>query len=319
MSKARRTGGFRWLRVSAGLVGLAIVAIAWWAISPSPSRQGSAPPQTTPFAAPASASHEALGVGLPLGAERCGEGLADAARQNQASLDTLAFAPFHRPETGWATYAPLIASAIGTGCAATSPAFAGRLAAWQSVHGLSASGALDAATFDALKAAWQARRPFVAASARGCPDPPPEYSLARVPAQDSYGGKTLLLRPAALAAYERMLAAARAEEPAIKAQPALLTLFSAYRSPAADAARCALENNCQNLVRTTCSAHLTGLAIDLNLGAAPGFSPDSSDDTNRRHIAEGPAYRWLAANASRFGFTAYAFEPWHWEWTGEGV
>ena len=30
-----------------------------------------------------------------------------------------------------------------------------------------------------------------------------------------------------------------------------------------------------------------------------------------------PAYRWLVANADRFGFVNYPFEPWHWEWTGE--
>jgi LAS superfamily LD-carboxypeptidase LdcB len=30
-----------------------------------------------------------------------------------------------------------------------------------------------------------------------------------------------------------------------------------------------------------------------------------------------PAYRWLVANAGRFGFVNYVFEPWHWEWTGE--
>jgi LAS superfamily LD-carboxypeptidase LdcB len=28
-------------------------------------------------------------------------------------------------------------------------------------------------------------------------------------------------------------------------------------------------------------------------------------------------YRWLLANAGRFGFVNYPFEPWHWEWTGE--
>ena len=28
-------------------------------------------------------------------------------------------------------------------------------------------------------------------------------------------------------------------------------------------------------------------------------------------------YRWMVANAARFGFVNYPFEPWHWEWTGE--
>ena len=60
-----------------------------------------------------------------------------------------------------------------------------------------------------------------------------------------------------------------------------------------------------------------GLAMDLNLGAAPGSGPDSADDDNRLYISRGAAYRWMVANASRFGFVNYPFEPWHWEWTGE--
>jgi LAS superfamily LD-carboxypeptidase LdcB len=44
---------------------------------------------------------------------------------------------------------------------------------------------------------------------------------------------------------------------------------------------------------------------------------DSSADENRRWQAATPAYRWLVANAARFGFVNYPFEPWHWEWTGE--
>jgi LAS superfamily LD-carboxypeptidase LdcB len=54
--------------------------------------------------------------------------------------------------------------------------------------------------------------------------------------------------------------------------------------------------------------------MDLYLGRAPGSDPVSSRDENRRAIADGPAYRWLMANADRFGFVNYPFEPWHWEW-----
>ena len=50
---------------------------------------------------------------------------------------------------------------------------------------------------------------------------------------------------------------------------------------------------------------------------APGFDADSSADPNRLHQSRNPAYVWLVWNAKRFGFTNYAFEPWHWEWTGE--
>jgi LAS superfamily LD-carboxypeptidase LdcB len=116
-----------------------------------------------------------------------------------------------------------------------------------------------------------------------------------------------------------MLAAARAEAPGVKSDPRLMTLFSAYRSPEADAARCAVDQNCQGVVRATCSAHRTGLAVDLYLGAAPGRLPDSSDDANRLYISRGVAYRWMVVNAGRFGFAPYPFEPWHWEWTGEPI
>jgi LAS superfamily LD-carboxypeptidase LdcB len=96
-----------------------------------------------------------------------------------------------------------------------------------------------------------------------------------------------------------------------------MKVFSGYRSPAYDAARCAEQNNCNGRERAACSPHRTGLALDLYLGAAPGFTADSSADANRLAIAEGPAYRWMLLNAQRFGFVNYPFEPWHWEWTGE--
>jgi LAS superfamily LD-carboxypeptidase LdcB len=161
------------------------------------------------------------------------------------------------------------------------------------------------------------RRPFVRLSAQGvCPNAPPASSLAQATPAEGYAGKAIQLRPGALAAYRRLAAAARAD-PAIAADPRNLTIFSGFRSPAADAERCAREKNCSGVVRASCSAHRTGLAMDLYVGQAPGFGPDSSADPNRRFMSRTPAYRWLVANADRFGFVPYPFEPWHWEWTGE--
>jgi LAS superfamily LD-carboxypeptidase LdcB len=57
--------------------------------------------------------------------------------------------------------------------------------------------------------------------------------------------------------------------------------------------------------------------MDLFLGAAPGYPPESSADANRLFQSRSEIYAWLVANAGRFGFTPYPFEPWHWEWTGE--
>jgi len=251
--------------------------------------------------------------------EHCDLGMADAAARNRDGLETLAIAPYRRAEAGWAAYGPLVASTIRTRCSPGSPGFASRLSAWQSVHRLPPTGVIGAPEMQALMLVWQRERPFAVASAGKCPDPPAESRLTTVPAAYAYGGKVMLIRPGALAAYEKMLGAARTEQPAFAADHQLLMIFSAYRSPAADAARCALENNCQNLVRAACSAHLTGLAMDLDLGSAPGMRFDSSDDANRRAIVQGPAYLWMAANAHRFGFVPYPFEPWHWEWTGEPV
>lgn len=306
---------------------LGVWAIALQACGPGPTTTPARPTpphalsrpmaQTPPDASPPpAASRETSDT---TGVDTCEAGLTDAARQNDQSLRRLAFAPFHRAETGWEVYAPLMAHEIGTRCGPDSAAFASAWAAWQSAHGRTADGVVDAATFASMAAIWQARRPFVAVARQRCPAPPPESGLVPVPADQSYGGKTMLLRPAVLAAYERMLASARTEGSEAGAAPRLMAVFSAYRSPAYDAARCAQDGNCQGVVRATCSPHRTGLAVDINLGAAQGYGPDSSDDANRLYIAQGAAYRWMVANAGRFGFVPYPFEPWHWEWTGDRI
>ncbi len=211
-----------------------------------------------------------------------------------------------------------MAETTGAATGADTPGFARAVARWRRRHGLGASGEVDGATLTAMKGEWQAARPFVALRARGvCPDPPAADALARLAPAESYGDRPLLLRRRALAAYRRMVAFARRSEPALMARPELLQIFSAYRSPERDAARCRTDGNCQGVVRAACSAHRTGLAVDLVLDTAPGFAVDSSADANRLAMAQGLAYRWLLAEAPRFGFVNYAFEPWHWEWTGE--
>jgi D-alanyl-D-alanine carboxypeptidase len=241
------------------------------------------------------------------------------ARLNSASLYVLHIAPFGREETGWATYAPEIEHEIHTRCGADSAGFADALAAWQRRRGLTPTGVMTVATFEVMRDDWQARRPFVRLRASGgaCPPPPPARELADATPLEGYRGKPVQLRKGALAAYRRMVAAARQGEPAMAAKPELLTLFSAYRSPAYDAARCAHDHNCQGIVRAACSAHRTGLAFDIVLNTAPGYPVDSSADMNRRAMVNGLAYRWLVANAGAYGFVNYPFEPWHWEWTGE--
>jgi hypothetical protein len=251
------------------------------------------------------------------GNENCGEArFQHAAVVNAGNLYSLSFAPFHRPERGWLTYAPLIATEIGTRCSPTSAGFAAALAQWQRKRGMQPTGQVDPNTFAYMKAVWQDERPFVLTSRSGCPAPPDEASLETSRPGEGYGGKVVQLTPGAFAAYRRMVHDARAQVPSIRANPMYFQIFSAYRSPAYDAARCAKEHNCNGIVRATCSAHRTGRAMDLYVGSAPGFGPDSTADANRLVMTQSPAYRWMVLNARNYGFVPYAFEPWHWEWIG---
>ncbi len=243
---------------------------------------------------------------------------AGAADANAAGLNTLSWAPFGRTETGWVIYAPRIGAEIGTACGPGSTRFAAALARWQAGHDLPQTGLLDGATFDVMKTRWTKARPFAVINANGqCPNAPALVGLARAKPNEAYGEKPAMLRPGALEAYRRMVEAARKDGVVSERDPRVLTIFSAFRDPAADAARCARDNNCQGVTRTICSAHRTGLAMDLYIAAAPGHGPDSSADDNRRAMARSDVYRWMVLNAGRFGFVNYVFEPWHWEWTGE--
>lgn len=241
---------------------------------------------------------------------------AGATAANAASLTSLAWSPFGKPETGWEIYAPRIAAEIGTGCAPDTAGFAAALARWQDVNNLPRTGVMDVNVFAVMLPRWHLARPFVRVNRDGiCPGAPAPQALATAGPNESYGGKTIQLRPAALEAYRRMAAEARAA--GVLARPEALRIYSGFRAPEADAQRCARDRNCQGLIRTICSAHRTGLAMDLFIDAAPGFGPDSSADANRLVMARSPLYRWMVWNAGRFGFVNYVYEPWHWEWTGE--
>jgi hypothetical protein len=242
---------------------------------------------------------------------------AGGAAENAASLSRAQWSAFGRRESGWRVYVPLTAHEIDTRCSPEAEGFAAALARWQATHHQKPSGAMDEPTLRALDLVWLGRRPFVAATAsRGCPAPTPAAQLAWSRSEEGYHGP-VQLRPAALAAYRAMVRAARSSSSVIAADRRLLAIFSGYRDPASDAARCATALDCGTPARARCSAHRTGLAMDIYLGSAPGYSPDSSADANRTFQADSAAYQWMVANAARFGFVNYPFEPWHWEWTGE--
>jgi hypothetical protein len=292
------------LVVTGSLLGLVALRVTSCAPTPRPAAPGEA-------LAPAPPPHH-------LSRDCSAKGWENAAQINASSLKGMPWTPFGREETGWRIYAPLIAREIGVDCPPTSTGFARALADWQRRQGVQPDGLISQVTFVRLKGMVQSRRPFVLLAAQGlCAAPAKEASLAAGRPNEVLGEKSIYLRPGAMGAYRRMVAAARAEEPALAADPDLLKIFSGYRSPAYDAERCATQNNCNGRERATCSPHRTGLAMDIYLGHAEGFSADSSADANRLLLSQSPAYRWLVANADRFGFVNYPFEPWHWEWTGE--
>jgi len=240
-----------------------------------------------------------------------------AAEANAASLDTLAASPFGRAEQGWAVYAPRLQHDIGARCPPDSPGFAVRMARWQRAHGLKDDGVVAAEDILAAKTGWQNQRPFYLLHMRGvCPDPPQD-ALAALPTDETIDDKSVVMRRRAAEALRRLLRAAWREAPETAQGPERLAAFSGYRSPTYDAARCARDGDCDGLGRAVCSPHRTGLAVDLVLGSAPGYAIDSTADANRLYQTRTVAYRWLLDNAWRFGFVNYAFEPWHWEWTGE--
>jgi hypothetical protein len=308
--------GFFWICLIAGL---GLGGFLWWSnsrLAPEASAAPQRPADVRALPDPGVTLVGGPSASLPcVGKPR----FASAAAQNRQSLDTLAWSPFRKPELGWRTYAPMIAAEIGSDCPYDSESFADRLAGWQAAHRLAASGVLDPASFEIMRVAWHRKRPFVRLSRSGCPLAPDPATLAVIPPAMTYGSRPMLLRPDALAALQRMVADARAAEPAIARDRQALLVFSAFRSPADDDARCLAEGNCDNVVRTTCSAHRTGLAVDIVVGARPGGRVDSAEDANRLYQSQTPAYRWLVRNARRYGFVPYVYEPWHWEWAGAGT
>lgn len=244
---------------------------------------------------------------------------------NRISFQAMQWAPFNGSEWGWETYLPLIQKEIGTDCAPGTSRFARALADFQYARGLPPTGWFDAATFQVFRGVWQERRPFIMARVREepCPDPPPLYQLGYLVESEEHADRlTRLLRRDVLEAYREMVRAARAEVPEVAANPELLQIFSGFRDPEADAARCAQSGNCDGLRRAVCSPHRTGTAVDLYVGQAPGLGVDNTSPASRLHMTRGATYRWLVKNAGRFGFIPYAYEPWHWEWvspTGDYV
>ena len=256
-------------------------------------------------------------LGAVLDCEAGQEVWGEAAAHNARTLHTLQWEPFG-PEVGWETYVPMVQHELAIACQPWTPGFAAAIASFQTRYGLEVDGVFGPATFEVFKGVWQERRPFVMARVRGeCPRAPERRELVEFDyTEESARRPGRMAQAAALNAYRRMVADARAQVPDIAADPLLLTVYSSYRHPDIDGVRCEDDSNCDGLRRASCSAHRTGWALDINVGQAPGYGIDSTNAYNRLHMSRGPAYRWLVANAHRYGFVNYIYEPWHWEYVG---
>ena len=208
---------------AAGLALLAVVVIlgAWFLAAPqaeTPTLQEAYTGETYPSRPPAAPT--------PLTADCEAPRYAGAARANAESARSLIWSPFHSEEIGWEIYAPLVANEIATACAYDQPGFAAALAAWQRRHGPVADGVMTPAVFEAMRLRWHRARPFSKIRPEDCP--PPTTDLTWAKPSEVYG-RPMQLRPGALAAYRRMIGAARAEAPSVFNQPNALKIFSRKR------------------------------------------------------------------------------------------
>lgn len=123
------------------------------------------------------------------------------------------------------------------------------------------------------------------------------------------------LFPEARESFERMSAAAAVEG-------VHLQIVSSWRSLALQKRKQSQQTN-PNAVARNISAHNYGLAIDLNMRVA-GLPLVNTSTRARDRMANvvrmyrSPNYKWLAINASRFGWFPYRREPWHWEYNPPG-
>lgn len=145
-------------------------------------------------------------------------------------------------------------------------------------------------------------------------------ALVAVPSHLAIGA--CRLRPEAVADLERLIAAA-AGDPAVEGR---LYAFSCHRSlPHQQSTFCRTRESDSGADRAISAAppghseHATGYALDFTVRPANGC-PDAE-----ACMAAKPAFRWLAANAPRFGFEmsfpagnkqGVKWEPWHWRWVG---
>jgi len=126
-------------------------------------------------------------------------------------------------------------------------------------------------------------------------------------------GREHRLVPSAAAAWRALSAAAGADGVALKIVSAFRSVDRQSEIVREKLARgLALDAIFSASAPPGYSEHHTGCAIDVGI---PGAKPLEED------FEDTPAFRWLSANAGRFGFVlsfprdnpyGYVYEPWHW-------
>jgi len=142
-----------------------------------------------------------------------------------------------------------------------------------------------------------------------------DEATALVPTRCAASGVEHLLSPATSAAWSGLVRAAARDGIGLE-------LISGFRSYAyqrdliqkQQAAGRPLGDILQSVAPPGFSEHHTGEAVDIG---CPGC------DDLTASFADTAAFRWLAANAERLGWTmsypagnefGYVYEPWHWKW-----
>jgi hypothetical protein len=226
-----------------------------------------------------------------------------------------------KQQRGWYLYTPLISRMLETDKDAATDDFASSLARWQSASGVEASGVLDEDTLYRMVSEWQGARLRNKVDAR-----PDELLVA--PTSDFYDPS----RPDELrqveretyAAYKRMVAAAvadpslglkRTASGELAAEEKFFKIVSSFRSREYQENLRRQSPNSGRAGLAVNSPHFTGRALDLYVGG----EPVETKDANRALQVQTATYRWLVRNADRFGFRPYYYEPWHWEYVGNGT
>jgi uncharacterized protein YcbK (DUF882 family) len=241
-----------------------------------------------------------------------------AALRNTSLRYELSWAFGGKQQRGWYLYAPLISRLLEADGEAAGSDFAAALARWQSGAGLRPSGVLDDETLYRMVSTWQGAR--LKNKEYATPD-----RLLQAPASDFYDPtRADALRQVdreTYAAYKRMVAAAAADPSLglkvtaageLAPEEKFLKIVSAFRSREHQASLRAQSPGSGRAGLAVNSPHFTGRALDLYVGG----EPVETRDANRALQVQTPAYRWLVANAERFGFRPYYYEPWHWEYVG---